>query len=144
PSPAGGLQPPGTAAAGNLRLQAPPDLLAVLGAAVWNRQPIHHIQHALQRAIERAAVPALLQVPPRGDGIALFAIVKQDQLLFVQMVHFAGLTNGSSARRSFCTARNTLCLAAPGWHPRTRPTSSIHMPSKCRSTKAVLSEALNS
>ena len=28
--------------------------------------------------------------------------------------HLAALTSGSSDRRSFCTARNTLCLAAPG------------------------------
>src|SRR5664280_3631731 len=77
-------------------------------------------------------------------GFAGLAVVMQNQLFFTQVVHLAALTKGSSALLNFCTARNTLCLAAPGWQPSTRLTSSIHMPSKWRSTNAVRSEALNS
>src|ERR1019366_3343805 len=77
-------------------------------------------------------------------GVAWFAIVMQNQLFFTQVVHVAVLTKGSRALLNFCTARNTLCLAAPGWQPSTRLTSSIHMPSKCRRTNAVRSEMLNS
>ena len=51
---------------------------------------------------------------------ALFAVVVQDQFFFAEVVHFTVLSAGSRARRNFCTARNTLCLAAPGWHSRTR------------------------
>src|SRR5450759_5135080 len=77
-------------------------------------------------------------------GFAGFAVVMQNQLFFTQVVHLAVLTKGSRALLNFCTARNTLCLAAPGWQPSTRLTSSIHMPSKCRRTNAVRSEGLNS
>src|SRR5205823_4237016 len=117
---------------------------AILRGALRHGQRIHHVEDALHPAVETPAALAFLQVPFSGEAIAFLAVIMQDQLLFTQVIHFAVLTKGSSALLSFCTARNTLCLAAPGWQPRTWLTSSMHMPSKCRSTKAVRSEALNS
>ena len=81
-----------SAAGGNLPLHALPDLLTVFGAALRNGQRIHHVQHALQRTVEFAAVAASFQVLLGGEGIALFAVIKQDQLLFVQML-FAELVD---------------------------------------------------
>src|SRR5436305_7637465 len=80
---------------------------------------------------------------PLGFERIGLAVIVQDQLFFGQMIHLAVPTRGSSALRNFFTARNTLCRAAVGWHPSTRLTSSMHIPSKCRSTKAVRSETLS-
>jgi hypothetical protein len=59
-------------------------------------------------------------MPLGGEGVAGagcivgFTVVMQNQLFFIQVVHLAVLTKGSRALLNFCTARNTLCLAAPG------------------------------
>src|ERR1017187_5942560 len=148
PTPRASQTPP-AAAGRQSAFDAPPDFAAVLLAAHRNGQSIHHVEHALQGGVMRPAVVALVEVLLRGEGVDLLAVVMQDQLFFAQMVHHlfhdrAALTTGSRPRRNFCTARNTLCLAAPGWHPSTRLTSSIHMPSKWRNTKADLSVALRS
>ncbi len=112
-------------------------------------QPVHDVENALQRGVVRPAFAAFFEMLFVGEGIArrvivAFAVVKQNQLFFTQVIHFAVLAKGSRALLNFCTARNTLCLAAPGWQPSTRLTSSMHMPSKCRRTNAVRSEGLKS
>src|ERR1035437_5793966 len=56
-------------------------------------------------------------------GFAGFAALMQNQLFFTQVVHLAVLTKGSSSLLNFCTARKTLCMAAPGWQPSKRLTS---------------------
>ncbi len=127
-------------------LDALPHLRAVFGGALRHGQPIHDVEHALQRGVVRPAFAAFFQMLLMWRGcrsaavIVAFAVVIQNQLFFTQVIHFAVLAKGSRALLNFCTARNTLCLAAPGWQPSTRLTSSMHMPSKCRSTNAVRSE----
>src|SRR5580658_7421630 len=112
-------------------LDTAPDIGAIFGAALGDRQRVDYVQYPLQGTIEVAAAGALFQVLFRGESIALFAVIMQNQLFFSQMVHLASptvahalmrtprhhravLTSGSRDRRSFCTARKTLCLAAPG------------------------------
>src|SRR5262249_14296300 len=121
---------PHAAASRDAMLDALPDAGAVIGRAVRYRQRIDHVEDALQPAIGGPALATLFQVAFHGEGFALFAVVVQDQLFYAEMIHRDTLTRGSRARLSFCTARKTLCLAAPGWHSRIWLTSSIHMPSK--------------
>src|SRR5262245_14529573 len=144
PPPHGRGQPTEPPPRRNLRLDAAPELGPIFGAAFGNRQRIDRIQHALQRAVGHAAIVAGFQVLLAGESLPFFSVIMQNQLFFTQVFHLAPLITGSRARLSFCTARNTLCLAAPGWHSSTRLTSSMHMPSKCRSTKAVRYVALSS
>src|SRR5205823_5931280 len=103
-----------TVLARELVLDAPPHLAAVLRPALRHGHGIDYIEHALQRTVERAALLASLEVLFGGEGFPLLPVIMQYQLFFAEMAHLAVLTKGSSARRSFCTARNTLCLAAPG------------------------------
>src|ERR1039458_8177533 len=110
-------------------LQAAPDLRAVIGVALRHGRRIHDIEHALQTGVLRAAGFAGVQMRADRRRAVAFAVVIQNELFFGQVIHDAELTKGSSARRSFWTARKMLCLAALGCTPRVRPMSSMHMPS---------------
>src|ERR1700722_3786156 len=79
-------------ASGNAMLNAPPYFGAILGAGIRNGQRVDHIQYALQGAIKVAATGALFQMQLGGKGIALFAVVMQNQLFFSQVIHLAVLT----------------------------------------------------
>src|SRR5580658_4358713 len=127
---AGGPEkPPGQARRPLRQTQAAPYLRAISGVALRYRRGVHHVEHALQTGILGAAGFAGVQMRAHPGRAVAFAVVIQDELFFGQVIHDAELTKGSSARRSFWTARKMLCLAALGCTPRVRPMSSMHMPS---------------
>ena len=66
---------------------------------------------------------AVLKVPLPLSRVAL-AVGLRDQFFFTQMRHIFTL-NVASRRRSFCTARNTDCLAALGGIPIAVAISSV-------------------
>src|SRR5207253_7001929 len=82
---------------------------------------------------------ARAQVFPDRSG-RLFVRNPTRQVLFVEMVHDR-LPIGASSRRSFWTARNTVCLTAFGPILRTSAIPSIDRPSRCRRTNAARSRS---
>ena len=59
-----------------------PHFGAIFGAALGHGKRVHYIQHPLQRTIRLPAILAVFQVPVGQEGIALFAVVMQNQLFF--------------------------------------------------------------
>src|SRR5690242_4229999 len=103
---------PGTS--GESRLQACPNLSFVTGAAFRGRNLLNAIEGSSERLVQQPAGVAEIEMLLDRESSVTLAVIVQDQFFFVWMGHFAALTRGSSARRNFWTARNTLCFAAPG------------------------------
>src|SRR5882762_9883918 len=107
-----------------------PDFEPVLIAALGRLRRGHHRERARDLTIGGGAGRARLEVPLDGVPPAPFAVVIEGEV-FVRAVmrHDSWLRSGASARRSFLTARNTLCFAALVPNPSVALISSIDRPS---------------
>ena len=75
------------------------------------------------------AVAARFEMVLDVGAAARFAVVVEDEIVFVVVRHAWRLRTGSSATLSFFTALNTLCFAALVPRPSARLISSIDRPS---------------
>ena len=57
----------------------PPDLGAIISAAFRDWHRIYHVERPLQRAIQRPALPAFIEMPLDFERVGLLAIVMQHQ-----------------------------------------------------------------
>src|SRR5579871_157479 len=101
-----------------MRLQPLPNGRFVTSPALGDRH-IDSLQCPLERSVQRLAAFAIAEMLLQSGLVLAFGVVVQNQFFFRWMIHRTLPTSGSRARRSFWTARNTLCLAAPGWQPST-------------------------
>src|SRR4051812_26917378 len=107
-------------------LQPCPEVVAVLDAPLGNRVVLlDRRQHQRQLAGAFGASRTRGHVCAR---VRCLAVMLQDEIVVRTMGH-ASLRSGSSASRSFRTARNTACLAALCWTPSASPMSSMLFPS---------------
>ena len=107
-----------------------PDFESVLIAARGRLRRGYHRERARDLTIGGRALRAGLQVPLDVVPPAPLAVVIERELFVGAMLrHDSWLRSGASARRSFLTARNTLCFAALVPNPSVALISSIDRPS---------------
>src|SRR6185312_123336 len=120
-----------------------PHFLFKEGAGLRNFSRRHAAEQGLKPLIVGAAGRTLCQMLTNLHFVVGVAVVVQYDLFFAEMCHFEGLANGSSCCRSFCTARNTLFLAALVFRFNVLLISSMDRPSMCRMVNATRSAGVS-
>src|SRR5262249_8974486 len=126
----------------------PPYACAVVLARIGHRNRIERREHFFQSSQLRPALAALFEVRRHRLAALWLAFPESKHLFFLRMSHSrvtpAGAARrvskkGASACRNFCTARNTVFLAALLFDFSTAAISSMPQPSQWRMTMAVRS-----